>query len=342
MRILSLIEGANEVCCRYRIEAFRDALADQNMELEVVALKKGVWGRLGDLRRAVDVDIVILQRKLLPIWQIALLRKWSNRLVFDIDDAVFQRDSNSRKGPISNSRMSRFRAMVAKADAVFAGNGYLRQAALKYTSPERAIVVPTCVDPSKYRPAKHIRNNVDARLMWIGQSSTLETLGTADGYLTAIARRLPNMEFRQICDRSSSFQGLKIAFRPWSRETEAAELAEGDIGIAYMPDDSWSLGKCGLKVLQYMAAGLPVVANSVGVHREMVIHGQTGFLADTPDEWAEAVHRLASQPELRAKLGTAGRKLIEDRYNTAVWGPRFAEYLGGLPAGLPLPLRKVG
>jgi glycosyltransferase involved in cell wall biosynthesis len=74
----------------------------------------------------------------------------------------------------------------------------------------------------------------------------------------------------------------------------------------------------------------------------MVIHDQTGFLADTPDEWAEAAHRLASQPELRAKLGAAGRKLVEDRYNTADWGSRFASLLGGLAAGLPPMLSKTG
>ena len=81
-------------------------------------------------------------------------------------------------------------------------------------------------------------------------------------------------------------------------ETEAAELAEGDIGVAWMPDDSWSLGKCGLKVLQYMAAGLPVVANPVGIHREMIVHGETGFIASTPQQWAEAVARLAADPHI--------------------------------------------
>jgi glycosyltransferase involved in cell wall biosynthesis len=330
MRALTLIEGANEVCCRYRIEAFREVMADRDLQLEVVSLKKDIWGRLGDLRKAHNADIVILQRKLLPLWQFALLRNWSKRLVFDFDDAVFQRDSNSRKGPVSWSRMTRFRAIASKANAVFAGNEYLRLVALKWTRPDRAMLMPTCVDPRKYRPAKHFRNAPDARLVWIGQSSTLETLEKAGGYLSAIAARLPNMEFRQICDRSSSFPSLNVVFRPWSRETEAAELAEGDIGIAYMPDDSWSQGKCGLKVLQFMAAGLPVVANPVGVHREMVIHGQTGLLAETPEQWGEAVHILATDSALRAKLGAAGRKLFEQRYNTEVWGPRFAETLRNL------------
>jgi len=120
-----------------------------------------------------------------------------------------------------------------------------------------------------------------------------------------------------------------VVLRPWSMESEAAELAECDIGLAWMPDDSWSLGKCGLKVLQYMAAGLPVVANPVGIHREMVIHGETGFIASTPQQWAEAVQRLAADPQLRNKLGAAGRYLAEKRYGVATWAPRFIKVIRG-------------
>ncbi len=306
MRVLALIEKANEVCCRYRIEAYRPALAEYGMELEVVALRKGIMGRLGDLRKSRAADVVILQRKLLPLWQVTLLRNWADRLIFDVDDAIFQRDSNSSKGSFSRSRLARFRATACQSDAVFVGNDYLRLAALEWALPEQVSVVPTCVDLAKYPPVRHSRQLPDARLVWIGQASTLQTLGMAGEYLRATAARMPELEFRQICSRSTPFPGLKMVFRPWSSAAEAAELSEGDIGIAYMPDDSWSLGKCGLKVLQYMAAGLPVVANPVGVHREMIVHGETGFLADTPGEWAEAVFQLASRPELRGAIWRGG------------------------------------
>jgi glycosyltransferase involved in cell wall biosynthesis len=342
MKVLGLIQASNEVCCRYRIEAFRNALAYHNLDLEIIALRKNILGRLGDLRKAKQADVVILQRKLLPLWELSLLRNWSKRLIFDVDDAIYQRDSNSRKRSASRRRLARFRTIVREADAVFVGNDFLRLVASKWTPPEQVMLMPTCVDLAKYQPARHFRKLLDARLVWIGQSSTLETLGVAGGQLGAIAQRLPDLEFRQICSRSAAFSALKVVFRPWSLATETAELAEGDIGIAYMPDDSWSMGKCGLKVLQYMAAGLPVVANPVGVHREMIVHGETGFLADTPGEWAEAVFRLASQPELRVKLGAAGRKIVEQRYSTNVWAPQFADCVRRIAQGISPQLRKAG
>ncbi len=139
--------------------------------------------------------------------------------------------------------------------------------------------------------------------------------------LKAVAQRMGSMEFRQICDRSADFPGLRVVLKPWSIEIEAADLSEGDIGVAWMPDDSWSLGKCGLKVLQYMAAGLPVVANPVGVHREMIIHGESGFFASTPQQWAEAVACLAADPMLRNRFGRrrpiSGRKAIWHRHMVA-------------------------
>jgi hypothetical protein len=297
---------------------------------------------LGDLRKAKNADLVILQRKLLPSWEISLLRNWAKRLVFDIDDAVYQRDSNSRKGPTSWARLARFRATAQDSDAVFVGNDFLRLVTSKWIPPERVVLMPTCIDLAKYQPARHFRQNLDARLVWIGQATTLETLGKAGGLLGAIAHRLPNLEFRQICNRSSYFAALNVVFRPWSSETETAELVEGDIGIAYMPDDTWSMGKCGLKVLQYMAAGLPVVANPVGVHREMIVHGETGFLAETPGEWAEAVFQLANNPDLRARFGAAGRRLVESRYSTTAWGSHFAAILHDFIHDSSISYKKAG
>ncbi|MGH7221957.1 MAG: glycosyltransferase, partial [Gemmataceae bacterium] len=105
------------------------------------------------------------------------------------------------------------------------------------------------------------------------------------------------------------------------------EIARADIGISWIPDDSWSRGKCGLKVLQYLAAGLPVIANPVGVQVEMVKHGETGFLAQTPAEWIEAVRRLAQDPELRIRMGRAGRRLVETRYSVAVGAASWVRLL---------------
>jgi hypothetical protein len=112
---------------------------------------------------------------------------------------------------------------------------------------------------------------------------------------------------------------------PWSLEDEARLLAECDIGIAPMPDTPFTRGKCGFKVLQYMAAGLPVVTSPVGVNAEYVEPAVTGLHARTPDEWVAAVKRLADDAALRERMGRAGRRRAEEEFDFGVLQPRFVE-----------------
>ena len=333
MKVLALTEGPDSVCCRYRISAFAWALAERGLYLDVASLRKDPVGRVRQLVAARRADVVILQRKLLPTWQLLLLRRSARRLIYDVDDAVFQRDSYSRKPPESWSRTARFWATVYAADAVVTGNDYLGRFATGLVGPERVRRIPTCVEPNWYLPAWHYRTGPAARLVWIGQSSTLASLDRVRPQLAAAARRLPGLQLRLICDRSIELGPLDVVPRRWSSGAEADELADGDVGINWLPDDSWSRGKCGLRVLQYMAAGLPVVANPVGANREMVIHGHTGLLASTPREWSDAIARLAADPQLRRKLGAAGRRMVQHQYSVAAWGPRFAELVASVVRG---------
>ncbi len=329
MEVLALIESPNHVCYRYRIEAFADALSRRDMMLRPVAIGPRTLSRTGQLFDARRSDTVILQRRLLPRWQIRVLRHAAKRIVYDIDDAVFQRDSYHRKGRHSRQRLGRFKAMVRAADVVTVGNEYLRGEVLRYVESDRVQIIPTCVAPRLYRPADRVRQDQGLRLAWIGSTSTMAGLHHVQPHLAAAGKNVHGLKLRVICDRGVELDGVRTVFREWSTETEAAELADCDVGISWLPDDSWSRGKCGLKILQYMAAGLPVVANPVGTNPEMVIPGETGFLASTPDEWSEAIRLLATDAELREKLGKGGRRLVETNYSVARWEEPFAAAVAG-------------
>jgi glycosyltransferase involved in cell wall biosynthesis len=171
---------------------------------------------------------------------------------------------------------------------------------------------PTDLDVSS---PSELQSTKPLRLVWVGSSSTLAGLERIRGTLDAIGRAIPDISLRIICDKRLSLDHMFTEFVPWKAETEIAELSDSDVGISWMPDDDWSRGKCGLKVVQYMAAGLPVVANRVGVHQEMVVHGKTGFLADQPSEWIAAIKAMADQRSQRLAMGNAGRQLCEARYS---------------------------
>jgi glycosyltransferase involved in cell wall biosynthesis len=330
MKLLALTEEPDHVCYRYRIEAYAPALAEMGWRLESLPLTLDTLARTRQIRRAAAADLVILQRKLLPLWQLALLRKLARVLVYDFDDAQFHRDSYSPKGPSSWSRLAHFWATVYAADGVFAGNSYLHEQAGALLPPGRVHLVPTCINPDKYPAAVHQRRAGAVKLVWIGQPSTLPCLDMAQSMLAAAAATLPGLELRVISSQLPCLKGIGLVPQAWSSADEAAHLADADIGVSWLPDDPWSRGKCGLKVLQYMAAGLPVVANPVGMNREMVVHGRTGLLAETRQEWAAAIARLANEPLLRRELGTAGRRLVRNRYSVARWAPQFAAIIDRL------------
>lgn len=335
MKVLALIERPHHVCYRYRIEAYASALFERGLQLETIPLRHSGAPRIFRLPAAAVADVVILQRKLLPRWQLHLLRRFAKRLVYDLDDAVFQRDSFQRKGPKSGRRERRFRATVSAADAVIVGNEYLRRCTAQIDGNKPIHVVPTTVQPQYYSPSRHHRVGANVRLAWIGSSSTLPGLKLAERHLWAASEKVRGLSLRLVCDRSVELAGIHVVLRPWAAATEAAELAHADIGISWLSDDSWSRGKCGLKVLQYMAAGLPVVANRVGMNRHMVVHGETGLLADTPDEWADAIARLACDPQLRSRMGAAGRRMVEQHYAVDRWGPRFARIIKAVAQPTP-------
>ncbi|MBX7166374.1 MAG: glycosyltransferase family 4 protein [Pirellulales bacterium] len=325
-RLLALIEAPEHVCYRYRIAAFCGALAEAGWELEAQPLDGRLWHRLAQLRAARRYHAVLIQRRLLPLSQLLLLRKSARSLIYDFDDAIFHRDSYSPKGTWSWSRMTRFWSTITAADAVIAGNTYLADQAECIVAAERVVRVPTCVDLNLY-PLAARRAGTAVSLVWIGQRSTLPCLDCARPALEAVAHECPGIELRVISDVFPRFGEIQVVQRKWSAATEAAEIASADVGISWLPNDPWSRGKCGLKVLQYMAAGLPVVANSVGPHRDIVVPEVTGFLCDTPQQWADAIRTLAQDPVLRRQMGDAGRARVAEQFDVSVWGARFVRII---------------
>jgi glycosyltransferase involved in cell wall biosynthesis len=280
--------------------------------LELRPLGRGLarWRTLGSV---FDADVVVLQRKLLASWELSRLRRHARRLIFDFDDAVFLRDSYHPRGNVSGSRLHRFTATITAADAVIAGNDWLAKKA-RVMGARQVAVIPTCIDPSKYPIAKHDRRHTLV-CVWIGSSSTLNGLEQNRQMLEQIGRDVPGLILRLICDRSIELANWRVVHWPWSTETEATALATSDVGLSLLPDDDWSRGKCGLKVLQYLAAGLPVVGNPIGVTAELV--GDSGMMVESNVHWIAALERLRD-PNVRRRIGQSGRHRCEASFSVDV------------------------
>jgi glycosyltransferase involved in cell wall biosynthesis len=307
-RILFISKGLDSASTRYRALQFFPLFHQAGSEAVHVTAAGNPNNYFHALRLAATSDVVVVLRKTFPNPMLWLLRHLSRKLVFDFDDAIFC----NTDGSSSATRMRRFAAMTSVCDHVLAGNFFLADFAKRFNS--TVTVVPTCVDTKRYSSERG-KSQDFFDIVWIGSSSTKKYLVDALPWIEAATTKIPGLRLKIIADFDLPGYGIPTLPIRWRAETEARELATAHIGIAPMRDDDWSRGKCALKVLQYMAAGLPVLSSNAGANRDVVVEGETGFLVSSPAGWVEQLERLASNATLRQQMGDAGRHRVETEYS---------------------------
>jgi glycosyltransferase involved in cell wall biosynthesis len=232
---------------------------------------------------------------------------------------------NRPVGRVSRWKTQRqFQATAKILDHVAAGNEYLADIFRRQGC--QASVLPTVVDAGRYQAKVHAPTAIP-RLVWIGSHSTLPYLRAFLPAIERAAAETPGLRLLTIADASVESDVITMEHEPWTETGEAAALCRGDIGIAPTPTDPWTMGKCGFKILQYVAAGLPVIASPVGANAQIVLEGETGFLPREPGDWPAAIARLATDVDLRARMGAAGRHRVETQYSLARAADLWAELL---------------
>ncbi len=302
----------------YRIHQYFPYLRKRGFVVQLFTKKANVLEVLKAVRRS---DVTLIQRVLPSPLKLSLLRRCSKKIVYDFDDAVMFGTTGE-----SSTRRSRFRKIVRSSDAVFCGNHFLLNEARKCKG-DNLYCVPTVVDTDEYQAKVHDNHNPFVA-GWIGSSSTLQYLADMkDLFLSDTSGRIT---FKIIADKPLEVAGASILFERWQKSTEIASLLSCDMGIMPVRDDIWSRGKCGLKLIQYMASGLPSLTHPVGVAQEMIDDGINGFLRADTDGWLEAIDELSRNPAKRERMGRAARETAEEKYSLKMWGPRVAEILDNL------------
>ena len=327
MQYIRYLSGAGfdvEVASLFDAEYLDEMYAGRR---SIASMKRYYLNRLHQLRSS--VDLVWLEKEALPWipWPIEKL-VWPKNIsvVSDYDDAIFHRYDQSRHGVVRTGLGRKIDHVMRASKVVFAGNEYLAERARK-AGAERVEIVPTVLDTEAYTPGQIENPDGRVRLGWVGTPETWSSF--ASQYADMLSDEASKLE--AVCrivgaEAVSRFEE-PFEFLPWSEETEVTSIKGMDIGLMPLPDTPWTRGKCGYKLIQYMACGLPVVASPVGVNCEIVEHGVNGFLAESDEEWRSAIEKLLSDADLRRRMGAAGRKKMEDRYSLQVWGPRVAQML---------------
>lgn len=294
---------------------------------DYLALIRAYMKRVGLLMDRKDFDVMWIEKEALPWWPASVEAMLLSGVpyVLDYDDAVFHGYDMHGSWVVRKMLGSRLDKLMSRAALVTAGNGYLAQRAIDAGAPW-VEVVPTVVDLDRYPAGGSTKVFSTPRIVWIGSPSTAHYLHLLREPLRQLASKA-SFILRVIGANDLRLPGVDVEYVPWTEDTEVDSIASCAVGIMPLEDSPWEKGKCGYKLIQYMACSLPVVASAVGANVEIVENGRSGYLANSVDEWITALHTLLESPDLRRAMGRTGRRRVEDRYCLQKTGPLLVELL---------------
>ncbi|MDR6714140.1 glycosyltransferase involved in cell wall biosynthesis [Pseudomonas hunanensis] len=285
------------------------------------------------LLRARKYDAVWIEKELFPMLPAVFergLRAVGVKYLVDYDDAVFHNYDLSTSRWVRRLLGNKIDDVMRASSIVVAGNEYLAERARR-AGAARVEIIPTVVDHSRYQVCR--RPEGQQRVIgWIGSPSTQKYVISIHAALLEACTRYGAklMLVGATADIVAQLPGIEVETLPWSEDSEARLIEQMDIGIMPLIDGPWEKGKCGYKLIQYMACGVPVVASPVGVNVEIVAANHCGLLASQHQEWLAALCQLLASPEERGRLGGAGRHAVETRYSLQAQAPVLEKLLKSL------------
>jgi glycosyltransferase involved in cell wall biosynthesis len=271
-------------------------------------------------------DVLFLQRATFPFGLAGLLSVFNKNIIFDIDDAIFMPDSSGRdpitrlKGYIKESELA---AVLRVSKRVIVENDYIKDYVSKYC--KNVHKIPGPIDTDRYFVKPNLTDGKEVVIGWIGSPATTSYLHMLDNVFKEILGRFNNVKIVLIGAGNYEFFDSRVVKVPWSYDTEVEELQKFNIGIMPMPDDEWTRGKLGCKMLQYMAVGVPAVVSYTATNAELIADNKNGFLVKALAEWISRLSQLINDRDLRESIGMAGRQTVDEICSVKKNGPRLLE-----------------
>jgi glycosyltransferase involved in cell wall biosynthesis len=284
--------------------------------------------RIVTVIRRYHVDLLWVEKEILPWFPAEVEELFKARRmpsVVDYDDAVFHRYELHSNALVRTFLGQKIDKVMQQASLVVAGNEYLAERASD-AGAKCVEILPSVVDVSQYTVKPPATDNI-FKIGWIGSPVTAQYLGIVREVIAELSKESRLRLVLVGLDNSSLFPTIPTELISWNENVECKVSQEFDVGIMPLADGPFERGKCGYKLIQYMAGGVPVVASPVGVNQQIVEHQRNGYLANSSNEWLIALRALRDNPQQRWIMGQAGRKKAETEYNLQVTAPKLLEML---------------
>jgi len=319
------------IACFMDMDTWNIIFKPGNQFRKISGILRGYLRRTGHLVKSLRYDYIFIHREAAPlgppVFEWILSKLLGKKIIYDFDDAIWIPNISA-----ANKMAAWFKAfwkvkfICRWAHTVTGGNAFLNKYAAA-SGAKQTIFLPTCVDTERKHNKIKIHGNHKPVVGWTGSHSTLPYLDDIIPLIRELQEDI-DFSFLVIADKEPTLDLENWQYIPWNETTEAQDLLYMDIGIMPLKSDRWSEGKCGFKLIQYMACGIPAVADPVGVNSTIIDNGQNGFVCDTPQEWKEKLKLLISNPEMRSAFGDHGRKKIVREYSIRSQAEKFVSLFG--------------
>lgn len=297
---------------RFRVLPFVEQALARGIDARWQRYPKTAFARAAFFARLPKTHTIVLQKKLVSSLELSLLKRKCDRLVFDFDDALWAKHPNQGEcgGMTDDAELERLRRVCAGVDVVVAGNSFL--AGKVRDVAKRVEILPTPLNTDFYVPSE-VASDGKPVVGWMGTGCNLFFLPEIfDGMKDIAADFGVSVISDEEYPVAPPFSG---SFDFWAPDLELSQLQAMDIGLMPLTDDEYTRGKCGFKLLQYMACGAVPIASDVGFNREIISHGEDGFLVNDAKGFAQSVAILASDESLRKKMSVLARKKVVERFS---------------------------
>ena len=291
-------------------------------------IASGFTRRLLILLTAHRYDFIFIHREATPIgppiieWLLAKVFK--KKIIYDFDDAIWLPNISEENSIAAKLKWHQKVKHIAQwSYKLSCGNEYLANWASQWN--DRVFIIPTTIDLVNQHNELHHESSESITIGWTGTHSTAKYLSLIEPALQTLAQKHPTINFSFISNKPIEINLPNLKFIKWNKSSEIEDLNTIDIGIMPLTPDKWSEGKCGFKILQYMALGIPTVASPVGVNKSIIDQGKNGYLAFTPDEWITYLSKLITDKALRNRIGTEGYETVTNRFSTEAIRTRFLD-----------------
>jgi len=313
-------EGIEVECHSFYDEKMMSILySEGQFFMKTVYVLLGFWKKVKLLFLLKNFSVVYVQREITPIgppifaWIISrLLRK---KMVFDFDDAIWMPNytkANAKFHKLKSYWKTKY--LIKWSSTVLAGNAFLKNYAIKYNSNVK--IMPTSVDTIKMHNPKLFDDISESQIPVIGWTGSISTLVHFETVISIFDELAKNYKFKVVVVSNipSKYDRSYLEFKEWNTESEIQDLLEFDLGIMPLKEDSeFAKGKCGFKIIQFMALSKIVLASPIGVNSKIISHNNNGYICKDEDDWRKYLE-LFLQGKLK-NTGKDAREHIEENYS---------------------------